>query len=56
MQKLFILTLGILLVSCSHHGNQERSVASEECLKSVKGQYQTYFESVENCIEKEDQK
>lgn len=58
--SLFILTLGLIgLVSCSHQsprGNEERSVASENCWNSVKGEYQTYFDSVEKCIEKESDK
>lgn len=54
--SLFILTTTLLLVSCSHQTPKERSVASENCWDSVKGEYQTYFDSVEKCIEKESDK
>jgi len=53
---LFILTISLISVSCSHHENAERSVASKACLDSVKGEYQSYFDSVEKCIEKESDK
>jgi len=53
---LFILTIGILLASCSQLRPAERSVASKTCLDSVKGEYQSYFDSVEKCIEKESDK
>lgn len=60
---LFILTFACLcssfLVSCSHQAPQERSIASEStksCWSKVKGEYQSYFDSVEECIEKEDHK
>lgn len=60
---LFILTLATLMVSCSHQtpkestqSSQERSVASKSCWDSVKGEYQSYFDSVEKCIEKESDK
>lgn len=51
-----ILTLGSILVSCSHQkeGVPERYVASEGC--KVKGEYHAYFDEVEKCIEKEEQK
>jgi len=54
---LFILVLVNLLVSCAHKKVQERKVASKsECLDSVKGEYQSYFDSVEKCIEKQPDK
>jgi hypothetical protein len=51
-----ILTLGSVLVSCSHQetGAPERYVASEGC--KVKGEYHAYFDEVEKCIEKEEHK
>lgn len=51
-----ILTLGSILVSCSHHpaGAPERYTASEGC--PVKGEYHAYFNEAEKCIEKEQQK
>ncbi len=51
-----ILTLGSIMVSCSHQepGVPERYVASEGC--KVKGEYHAYFDEVEKCIEKEQQK
>ena len=51
-----ILTLGSMMVSCSHQdsGVPERYVASEGC--AVKGEYHAYFDEVEKCIEKEEQK
>ena len=51
-----ILTLGSIMVSCSHQepGVPERYVASEGCI--VKGEYHAYFDEVEKCIEKEQQK
>lgn len=53
---LFILTIAIISVSCSHQKHEERSVASKTCLDSVKGEYQSYFDSIEKCIEKESDK
>lgn len=61
---LFILTLMVLgtlsLVSCSHQqASPERSIASagtKDCWNHVKGEYQSYFDSVEECIEKQDHK
>ena len=51
-----ILTLGSILVSCSHQKADfpERYLASEGC--AVKGEYHSYFDEVEKCIEKEQQK
>ncbi|NOT80531.1 MAG: hypothetical protein HOP07_16200 [Bacteriovoracaceae bacterium] len=54
-----ILTLGFLLVSCSHQKAempQDRAVASKQCWDSVKGEYHSYFDEVEKCIEKENEK
>ena len=51
-----ILTTGLVVVSCSHQNHSERSVASQNCWDSVKGEYQTYFDSVEKCIEKQSDK
>ena len=56
---LFILTLLTLLVSCSHQLPQSRAIAGTpqaNCWDSVKGEYQSYFDSVEKCIEKESDK
>jgi hypothetical protein len=56
---LLTLTLSALLVSCSHQNPQARTVATQSkkvCLDSVKGEYQSYFDSVEKCIEKESDK
>lgn len=60
--KKSVITLGIFLtiaaslVSCSHQtpGTPDRYVASEGC--KVKGEYHAYFDEVEKCIEKEQQK
>lgn len=48
-----ILTLGTLLVSCSHHEQAptDRYLASKQC--PVKGEYHSYFDEVEKCMEKE---
>lgn len=61
--SLFILTIAMtlstVLVSCSHRPIQKRSIASEstkDCWNHVRGEYQSYFDSVEDCIEKEDHK
>lgn len=54
---LFTLMLLILtLVSCSHQKPQERSVAAQSCLDSVRPEYHSYFDSVEKCMDKEPQK
>ncbi|MBC7537990.1 MAG: hypothetical protein H7281_04165 [Bacteriovorax sp.] len=56
---LFTLTLTTLLVSCSHQKPQDRAIATQSkqsCWDSVKGEYQSYFDSVEKCIEKESDK
>ena len=52
----FIITLAAVLVSCSHQSptTPERYVASKDC--PVKGEYHSYFDEVEKCIEKEQQK
>ncbi len=52
----FILTLTSMVVSCSHQepGVPDRYVASSGC--KVKGEYHAYFDEVEKCIEKEQQK
>lgn len=47
------LTFSTALVSCSHHSVPGRSVASTDCSDHVKGEYHSYFDSVEKCIEKE---
>ena len=51
-----ILTLGSIMVSCSHQepGVPDRYVASSGC--KVKGEYHAYFDEVERCLEKEQQK
>ena len=54
--SLIILTACLLLVPCSHQKKEERSVASQSCWDSVKGEYQSYFDSVEKCIEKQSDK
>ncbi len=54
-----ILTLGTGLVSCSHQkveGNPDRALASKQCWDSVKGEYHSYFDQVEKCLEKESEK
>ena len=53
------LLFSTLVVSCSHQmehaegDSQKRSVANQSCWDSVKGEYNSYFDSVEKCIEKE---
>lgn len=51
-----ILTITTALVSCSHQApvasEPNRDVASKSCWDSVKGEYHSYFDSVEKCIEK----
>lgn len=56
--SLFILTLVTILVSCSHQLPQDRTIAQskQSCWNSIKGEYQSYFDSVEKCIEKESDK
>lgn len=54
-----ILTLGSVLVSCSHQDSTNstgpnRYLASKDC--PVKGEYHSYFDQVEKCLEKEHQK
>jgi hypothetical protein len=54
-----ILTLGSVLVSCSHQGasesgTAERYIASKGC--PTKGEYHSYFDDVEKCLEKDQQK
>ncbi|MBC7429568.1 MAG: hypothetical protein H7336_13205 [Bacteriovorax sp.] len=54
-----ILTLGSMAVSCSHQSTSEtdapdRYVASKGC--PTKGEYHSYFDEVERCLEKENQK
>lgn len=56
---LFTLTLVLLVVSCSHYSTQNRAIATQskhQCMESVKGEYQSYFDSVEKCIEKQSDK
>lgn len=57
--SLFTLILVTVLVSCSHRPPQDRTIAAQSkqsCWDSVKGEYQSYFDSVEKCIEKESDK
>ena len=57
--SLFTLTLVLIVVSCASHKPQDRAIATQskhQCMDSVKGEYQTYFDSVEKCIEKESDK
>ena len=60
--SLLILTITTSLVSCSHQpmheqpDGQKRAVAAQSCWDSVKGEYNSYFDSVEKCIEKESDK
>ena len=53
---LKMLVLALLVVSCSHQSGPERSVAQSSCWENVKSDYHSYFESVEKCIEKDQQK
>jgi len=64
MKKSFIvlniiLTISFGLVSCSHQSpssTQDRAVASKPCWDSVKGEYHSYFDQVEKCLEKQSDK
>lgn len=54
-----ILTLGSMMVSCSHQSvdgsdGPQRYVASKGC--PTKGEYHSYFDEVERCMEKQSQK
>ena len=52
----FILTIGSMVVSCSHQSETgaNRYLASQDC--PVKGEYHSYFDQVEKCIEKSEVK
>jgi hypothetical protein len=55
IKTIAFLTLIIVSVSCSHQSSKnpsDRSVASDQCLDSVKPEYHSYFDQVEKCIEK----
>ena len=57
--SLLTITLVLIVVSCAYHKPQERSIATQskhQCMDSVKGEYQSYFDSVETCIEKDSNK
>ncbi|MBY0413398.1 MAG: hypothetical protein K2Q18_04505 [Bdellovibrionales bacterium] len=54
-----ILTLGSILVSCSHQtvsqdSTPSRYSASVGC--PVKGEYHSYFDEAEKCLERSDQR
>lgn len=54
-----ILTLGSVLVSCSHQTSETtettgRYTASKGC--PTKGEYHSYFDEAEKCLEKEQDK
>ncbi len=54
-----ILTLGSVMVSCSHQTSEEsgstgRYMASKGC--PTKGEYHSYFDEAEKCLEKEQDK
>jgi hypothetical protein len=54
-----ILTLGSMMVSCSHQSSGEshgpdRYVASKDC--PTKGEYNSYFDDMEKCLEKDSKK
>jgi hypothetical protein len=51
----FFFTTLMALTSCAHHDSADRKVAAESCWSSIKPEYQTYFDSVEKCLEKSPQ-
>ncbi len=51
-----IVILGSILTSCSTSAPQERNPSSQTCWDAVRGEYQSYFDKVEKCIEKQEQK
>jgi hypothetical protein len=54
IQLLSTCLIILALSSCSHNPPAERDVASKgNCWDSVKAEYQSYFDSVEKCIEKQ---
>ena len=62
IKSLFFFILLAQLVSCSHRqhssnpaSSSERAIASEKCMDSIKGEYHSYFDKVEKCLELEDQ-
>jgi len=56
--SLLIVILGSLLTSCSSAptATADREPSSQNCWDAVRGEYQSYFDKVEKCIEKQDQK
>lgn len=57
INAILFLGLTTFMVSCSHQETQnhhDRKTASSECEKHIKGEYHSYFDDVEKCLEKQD--
>ena len=60
LKILTLLVIAVSLCSCSTvpraDKGPERDLASKNCWDSVRPEYNSYFDSVEKCIEKKDKK
>ncbi len=56
LRNMFLFIFCATLASCASMQNQKRNPSSDSCWEKVKPEYQSYFDSVEKCIENKDQK
>jgi hypothetical protein len=56
LKSLLITCILVLSYSCSSSRPPEREPSSKSCWDKVKPEYQSYFDSVEKCIENKEQK
>ncbi len=53
LHLLGIISFVFAVSSCSHNTSTQRDVASTNCWETIRPEYQSYFDSVEKCIEKQ---
>ena len=56
LKLLTLLSILTLVASCSSTKAPERDIASKSCWEQIKPEYNSYFDSVEKCIENKDKK
>jgi hypothetical protein len=56
LKVLTLLSVLTLIASCGSTKAPERDIASKSCWEQIKPEYNSYFDSVEKCIENKDKK
>jgi hypothetical protein len=56
LKAVFLMCILALSYSCSSTKAPERDPSSQSCWDKVRPEYQSYFDSVEKCIENKEQK